>query len=264
MKQKSNSLKKKKVNIPLRRKLALIYIRASLCFKIILVIFLAVFCLTSSFSSIKQEITQNIYEITSDMGFRLENVLIEGQYNIPEEDILATLNADKGTPIFSLDLTSISDSLKSNPWVKNVVIIERRLPKNLYIKLIERIPIAIWQFNGQIFLIDEEGYKITSNIENFSNLLHVVGSDANINTSKLLEDLKPYPDLATKIISAVRYGERRWDLNLDSNITVKMPDMFFTKALDYLVKLNASNMLFNQNYKIIDLRDINKAYIEKY
>lgn len=264
MKQKQNSLKKKKVNIPLRRKLALIYIRAGLCIKIIFVILLAVFCLTPSFSAIKHEIAQNIYEYTSDIGFRLENVLIEGQYNIQEEDILATLNADKGTPIFSLDLNLISNSLKRNPWIKNVAIIERRLPRNLYIRVIERIPIAIWQFNGQVFLIDEEGYTITSNIENFTNLTHVVGSDANINASKLLADLQPYPELATKIISAVRYGERRWNLNLEQNITVKMPDLAFKKALDYLVKLNEKNMLFNQNYKIIDLRDTSKAYIEKY
>ncbi|WP_341763862.1 cell division protein FtsQ/DivIB [Candidatus Tisiphia endosymbiont of Beris chalybata] len=264
MTQKKNVSKKKKINIPLRRKFALIYIRLILCFKIILLIFLCLFFFTSSFSTIKQEITQNIYEYTSDIGFRLENVLIEGQDNINEEDILATLNADKGTPIFSLDLALIKNSLKGNPWVKNVTVIERRLPCTLYIRLVERVPIAIWQFNGQISLIDEEGYKITNNIENFSNLLHVVGSDANINTSKLIEYLEPCPALKTKIISAVRYGSRRWNLNLEQNITIKMPDADFKHALNYLVKLNEENMLFNQNYKVIDLRDSSKAYVEKY
>ncbi|KAJ6645044.1 D-alanine--D-alanine ligase, partial [Pseudolycoriella hygida] len=258
------SIKKKKINIPLRRKVALIYIRLVFTIKIILIVLLGLFFLTSSFSSIKQEIAQNIYEYAADIGFKLENVLIEGQYNIDEEDILATLNADKGTPIFSLDLSAIKNNLKNNSWVKNIVIIERRLPRTLYIRLIERVPIAIWQFNGQVFLIDEEGHKITSNIGNFSNLLHVVGSDANIYTSKLIEDLSAYPELAAKIISAVRYGERRWDLNLEQNIAVKMPDLHFNQALEYLAKLNKKSILFNQNYKTIDLRDSDKAYITKY
>lgn len=264
MKQKKNYSKKNKINIPLRRKFALIYIRLVWALRITLLIFCSLFFLTSSFSGIKQEIIQNIYEYTSDIGFRLENVLIEGQYNINEEDILATLNADKGTPIFSLDLTSIKNSLKHNPWVKNVAIIERRLPNTLYIRLIEKVPIAIWQFNGQVFLIDEEGSKITNIIDNFANLLHVVGSDASINASKLIEDLAPYPDLAAKIISAVRYGDRRWNLNLEQNIVVKMPDTGFKQALEYLVNLNVHQLLFNQNYKVIDLRDSNKVYVEKY
>lgn len=264
MKQNKQFNKKKKVNIPLRRKITLIYMRTILALKIGLVAFLALFFFTDYFSVLKQEIVQNIYEYTGDIGFRLENVLIEGQYNIKEEDILATLNADKGTPIFSLELDAIRNNLKNNDWVKNVAIIERRLPNTIYIKLIERIPIAIWQVNGKIFLIDEEGYKITDNIGEFSNLLHVVGSDANIYTSKLIEDLSQHSKVFEKLVSAVRYGERRWDLNLQQNITVKMPELHFERALGYLAELNDNNLLFNQNYKVIDLRDSDKFYVEKY
>lgn len=264
MKKNKMFNKKKKTNIPLRRKIGVVYVRVVFFIKIILVVSLSLFFFTNYFSSVKQEIAQYIYEFTSDVGFRLENVLIEGQYNTQEEDILATLNADKGTAIFSLDLDLIKSNLRRNPWIKNIAIIERRLPNTLYIRLIERIPIAIWQINGQVFLIDQEGYKITNNIGSFSNLLHVVGSDANIYTSKLIQDLAKYPELAKKIISSVRYGGRRWDLNLEQGITVKMPDLRFEHALDYLAGLDMKNILFNQNYKIVDLRDSSKVYMEKY
>jgi cell division protein FtsQ len=266
MKQlKSSKLnRKKKANIPLRRKIALFYNRMMMIIKIMLMLFIPFFLFTNYFNEVKQEIIQNIYELAAEYGFRLENVLIEGQYNTKEEDILNTLNADKGTPIFAINMNLIMNHLRRNPWIKNIAIIERRLPNTIYIRISERIPIAIWQINGQIFLIDEDGYKITNNIDNFSNLLHVVGSDANIYTSKLILDLANYPDFAKKVVSAVRYGERRWDLNLEQAIIVKMPEVNFKQALDYLVKLHKKNLLFNQNYKIIDLRDSNKLYIEKY
>lgn len=265
MKQtKSSKINRKKNNIPLRRKIALFYNRMMMIIKIMLVIFIPFFLFTNYFDEVKQEIIQNIYELAADVGFKLENILIEGQYNTKEEDILNSLNADKGTPIFAINIDLIASHLQNNPWVKNIAIIERRLPNTIYIRLIERIPIAIWQINGQIFLIDEDGYKITNNIDNFSNLLHVVGSDANIYTSKLISDLANYPDLAKKVVSAVRYGERRWDLNLEQAIIVKMPEINFKRALDYLAELHKKNILFNQNYKIIDLRDSNKLYIEKY
>ncbi|MCC8399562.1 MULTISPECIES: cell division protein FtsQ/DivIB [Rickettsieae] len=264
MKRNKASNKKKKANIPLRRKLAMVYIRAVFFIKITLVVLLSSFFFTSYFAPVRQEIIQNIYELTSDISFRLENVLIEGQYNTKEEDILATLNADKGTPILSLDLGAIKSNLQRNPWIKNVVIIERRLPNTIYIRLTERVPIAIWQFNEKVFLIDEEGYKITTDIGTFTNLPHVVGSDANIYTNKLIQDLAKYPELAKKIISSVLYGKRRWNLNLEQGITVKMPDSGFDRALDYLAGLDMKNLLFNQNYKTIDLRDLSKFYIEKY
>ncbi|WP_341756383.1 MULTISPECIES: cell division protein FtsQ/DivIB [unclassified Candidatus Tisiphia] len=264
MKRNKASNKKKKANIPLRRKLAVLYIRVVFFIKIALVVLLSALFFTSYFAPIRQEIIQNTYEFTSDIGFKLENVLIEGQYNTKEEDILATLNADKGTPILSLDMGAIKGNLERNPWIKNVAIIERRLPNTIYIRLVERVPIAIWQFNGKVFLIDEEGYKITNDIGMFSNLLHVVGSDANIYTSKLIKDLARHPELAKKIISSVRYGERRWDLNLEQGINVKMPSLGFDHALDYLAGLDMKNLLFNQNYKTIDLRDSSKSYIEKY
>ena len=43
-----------------------------------------------------------------------------------------------------------------------------------------------------------------------------------------------------------------------------MPDLRFEHALDYLAGLDMENILFNQNYKIVDLRDSSKVYMEKY
>jgi cell division protein FtsQ len=91
----------------------------------------------------------------------------------------------------------------------------------------------------------------------------VVGIDANIHAVSLLEDLKQEPQILEKVVAAVRYGERRWNLVLKDDITVKMPERDFMKALKYLSKLHEKNKLFEQDYKIIDLRDGNKYYIEK-
>ena len=43
-----------------------------------------------------------------------------------------------------------------------------------------------------------------------------------------------------------------------------MPEKNFEVALKYLSELNKAGRLFGQNYKIIDLRDPLKYYIEKY
>jgi cell division protein FtsQ len=265
MKQKSVIIKKpKKPNITLRRKVTIAWARFVFAIKLSILVLLGVLFFTNYFNSFKQAIAQHVYEFTGDIGFRLENVHIEGQHNTRPEDVLATLNADKGTPILSVDIKDVKEQLEKNPWIKAVAV-ERQLPATLYIAILERAPVAIWQINGKLYLIDEDGFNITAkNIENFAYLPHVVGIDANIYAVKLIEDLKYDTAIAKKMVSAVRYGERRWNLNLEENITVKMPEKNFEAALKYLSDLNKVSKLFGQNYKIIDLRDLTKYYIEKY
>ncbi len=265
MKQQKLPLRKfKKPNIPLRRKIAIFTSRFMLLAKILLVIFVYLLLFTKYLNFIKHEINQFAYEVTADIGFNLENVLIEGQVNTRSQDILSTLNADTGTSILSIDINEVRNQLEKNSWIKKSLV-ERRLPSTIYIGIIERTPIAIWQINQKLYLIDEEGYKITnSNIEKFTALPHVVGPDANIYAKNLIQNLNIYPNLMNKVVSAVRYGERRWNLNLQQQITIKMPESDFEHALDYLSELQKSGKLFDQNLKSLDLRNPNKYYLERY
>lgn len=266
MRKKTSSNKKKQAkkanNISLRRKLGLIYKKAILGLKIILIIFVCLFTFTKYFAPLKIYLTTNLYQTTTKLGFKLENVIIEGQHNIDEATILKILNAKKNSPIFALKLDEIRGNLKKNKWIKEVYV-ARKLPNTIYIKLFEREPVAIWQINNQLFLIDEEGYEISKNIEPFPHLLHVVGEGANIYANKLVVELQKYPALMNKTLAAIRCGDRRWDLNLKGGINVKLPAKDFEEALKYIDALNKANKLFNQNYKVLDLRDKNKYYIEK-
>jgi len=267
MRKKTSSNKKKQTkktnNISLRRKLGLIYKKATLGLKIALIIFICLFAFTKYFASLKSYLTTNIYQTTTKIGFKLENVIIEGQHNIDEPTILKVLNANKGSSIFALKLDEIRDNLKKNKWIKEAYV-ARRLPNTIYIKLFEREPVAIWQINNRLFLIDEEGYEISKNIEPFPHLLHIVGEGANIYASRLVSELQKYPAIMNKTLAAVRCGDRRWDLNLKGGINIKLPEKNFEEALKYAEALNKANKLFNQNYKVLDLRDKNKYYLEKY
>ena len=117
MKQKKN----KKPNIPLRRKMAVLYQRAALLVRILVIMFIYLIFFTKYFDFIRTSLDHELYEITADLGFKLENVVINGQQNAASEDILTTLNADKGTAIFSINLAEVKDSLEKNSWVKSAI-----------------------------------------------------------------------------------------------------------------------------------------------
>ena len=246
-----------------QRKARFWLMHTSTIIKLFLVTILYFFFFTSHLNFIKEYIWENFYEIASDGGFKLETVVIKGNQHIEPKEIVATLNADVGTPLFAISLKNSYHKLKENSWIKKLSIM-RRLPNTIVIHILERTPIAIWQHEQKLALIDYEGNVVDSNhIEDFPNLLQVVGSDANLYAEHLIESLNTEPELAGNVVSAVRYGERRWNLVLKQNITVKMPEHNFDKALHYLAKLNETGKLFDQNYKSLDLRDLSKYYIEK-
>ncbi len=264
MSKHNKATKNNKVKLGVRRRLGLYYARFMLVVKILILFITILFLFTNFFQVQKQKIFNIFVDLTAEAGFVFEHLIIEGQKNITENDITEAIGADQGMPIYSLNIDDIRKRIEENPWVK-IALIERRLPNTLYVAIMERVPIAIWQFKQKIYIIDEDGNRITSkDIEKFGDLIHVVGQDANVYARGLLEDLERHASLAKKVISAVRYGQRRWDLNLEQKINVKMPEKGFNEAYDYLNSLNKKGKLFDQNYRIINLKDSSKYYIEKY
>lgn len=250
-------------SITLRRRLGLYYWRLAFSAKITTVIFLILFFFTNLFASTKESIGAFIYNKTADGGLVLNNVVIQGQKNTPSQEIIEAIGTKRGAPILSIPIATVQQTLENNTWIKSCIV-ERRLPDTLYIALFERKPIAIWQFNKKLYLIDDVGDRISSQqIENFPNLLHVVGEGANLYAKSLLDDLAKVQDLSKKVKTAVRYGNRRWNIILDENITVKMPEEDFDKAYKYLQKINKGGKLFGNRIKTLDLRLPDRYYYEK-
>mgnify|MGYP006383170775 FL=1 len=263
MKQKFILNKSAKPNITLRRKIRFYWEKMFFILKITLVLLICLGYFTETLNPIKRWVVSHLYESAAEEGLVLENVLIEGQHNVSTEDIAATLNADVRTPLLSIPIEHVREVLLKNDWIKNVII-ERRFPSTIYINITEREPIAIWQQNKKLYLVDDEGHVITpSDIVKFTKLPHIIGSDAPLHVASLLHNIESDTELKKHILSSVRYGERRWNLILEQDITVKMPEVNFVDAYQYLSKLYKSNKLFDQDYKVIDLRDPSKYFFEK-
>ena len=65
---------------------------------------------------------------------------------------------------------------------------ERRLPQTLFVHLVERRPLAVWQHGGRQELIDRHGEIIAvKDLAPFARLPTVVGEDAAVHAAKLLD-----------------------------------------------------------------------------
>jgi cell division protein FtsQ len=184
----------------------------------------------------------------------VQSVEVEGRQRAERQAVLDALRVRRGTPILDLDLDAAKMRLESIPWVHSAAV-ERLWPDTIYVRLVERQPLAVWQHYHKFDLIDQDGAVIPgAPIDAFSSLLQVVGDGAPQATAELLDLLAGEPALAAHVTAAVRIGARRWNLNLDDGIEVALPEDAAASAWHQLAALDHRDRILERDVKFVDLR----------
>ncbi len=192
--------------------------------------------------------------MTADAGLGVRNVLVTGRDRTPGADILAALEVETGTPILTFDPESARDAVAALTWIRGVVV-ERRFPDTIYLRLEERQPLALWQSDRVLRVIDADGVVLTEDgLEAYAALPLVVGLGAPDHAAPLLEKLAGQPAIARRVEAAIRVSERRWDLRLDNGVNVRLPESGIDAALLRLSEIEANNGLLDRDIVAIDLR----------
>lgn len=192
---------------------------------------------------------------------RLEQVVLDGHQRTTRADVYECLNQAgialaQGEALMRYDIRAMQRALQDLPWVRHVHV-ERHLPDTLVIKFIEKKPIALWQNRGNYLPLDEDGAPIQDTRIVPEHVPLVVGEDAPAHAPALVETLALFPEVALKVRSAVRVGNRRWNLilnNAESGTIVNLPETDIGAALRRLEELNQEDQLLRRELKVIDLR----------
>lgn len=191
----------------------------------------------------------------ADMGFRVENILVEGKNYTDGEALLALVNVRKGDPIFLFCPDTARELIENMSWVKTARV-ERRLPDTIYISLIEREPLALFRQGTGLFLIDGEGQILTDRgLDRFGALMMVSGTGAPEHAQELVGMLAAEPAVQQRVDSASRIENRRWNLNFRDGKVVKLPEADMGLALRTLAIAQDEQGLLDKTIKTIDLRD---------
>jgi cell division protein FtsQ len=191
---------------------------------------------------------------TARLGLVVADVKVEGRETTDRETILAALDAGPGTPILAMSPRRAKGRLEILPWVRSAVV-ERRLPDTLYVRLVERKPLALWQHSGKLDLIDREGAVIpVTRLDRFTKLPLVVGPTAASHAAELIDMLASEPDLSARVSAAIRVGDRRWNLRIDNAIDVLLPADAPAHAWAQLARLERSNAILKRDVQTVDVR----------
>jgi cell division protein FtsQ len=200
-------------------------------------------------------LTSAMLSATGALGLTVDDIEVEGRTTTDTATILAALGAHAGTPILAVNPARAKEQLEALPWVRSAAI-ERRLPGTIFVRLVERIPLAVWQHDGKQELIDRDGAVIpVADLSRFANLPTVVGGDqARHGAADLVDLLASEPDLASRVTAAVLVGDRRWNLRIDNVIEVMLPEDDAASAWAKLAKLERASRLLQRDVQTVDLR----------
>jgi len=187
-------------------------------------------------------------------GFRIVSVALAGQHHISREDVLAAAGVTDTTSLLFLDVEQTRERLKSNPWIADATVL-KLYPGELQIGIREREAFALWQKNGQVSVIADDGTVLEPYVApRLIELPLVVGRGAETRAKEFLALLDRYPDLRASVRATVLVGERRWNLRLKNGIDVRLPETDIAPALERLVALDKEKTLTTRDIVAIDLR----------
>ncbi len=191
---------------------------------------------------------------TAELGLRVRQVYLQGRHEAPISEIRAAVPVRRGQPILSVDPREIKARLESLGWIRSAEV-ERRLPDIIHVRVEERRPLAIWQHRGRLVLIDEEGEVIGSeHLARFRHLPLLVGKGAPGSARELVAMLREIPELGRRVLAAVRVGERRWNIQLEGGVEVRLPEENPAAAWRRFAELERQYGLLARDLAVVDLR----------
>ncbi len=200
------------------------------------------------------EIRAGFVSATAEAGMTVQRIRTEGPRQSSADAIHAAVGVALGTPIFEVDLDAARERVQAVGWVESATV-ERHLPSTLHVRIVERTPVALWQRNQRLVMVDRAGTEINGEAVNrFSHLPIIVGDGALHHMPTLLDAMASEPALSARVQAAIWIGGRRWTLHFDNGLEAKLPESEIGAAWARLVREVGDHSLLEEPIAVVDLR----------
>jgi cell division protein FtsQ len=192
--------------------------------------------------------------LANSVGFRITAVAINGRKQLTQDEVLVIGGVNGRSSLLFLDATVVRDKLKANPWIGEATV-QKFYPGQLQIDIVERTAFALWQQDGRLSVISDDGAVLEPYVSRrFTGLPLIVGKGAETRARDFLALVDRYPQVRSIMKAAVFVGERRWNLRLKDGLDVRLPENDVGNALATLTRLDKEERLFSRDIVAVDMR----------
>jgi cell division protein FtsQ len=187
--------------------------------------------------------------------FRVSLARVEGASDDLAEAVRAKLALPLPMSSFDIDLDAARDRIEGLDAVQKADL-RVRSGGILQVVITERVPVAVWRTEDGLTLVDETGHRVAGlrSRADRPDLPLIAGDGADTATPEALELIAAAGPLTPRIRGLVRMGDRRWDLILDRDQRVLLPEQNPVQALERLLALDHAQDLMNRDILTVDLR----------
>jgi cell division protein FtsQ len=187
-------------------------------------------------------------------GFRIVSLALSGNRHVSRDEILEIAGVTSHSSLVFLDVEDVREKLKANPWIADASVL-KLYPDELQISIKERAAFALWQKDGRVSVIAQDGTVVEPFVApGLIRLPLVVGRGAETKAKEFIDLLERYPDIHEQVRASVLVGARRWNLRLTNGLDVRLPEVEVARALERLVALDREAKLISRDIVAIDLR----------
>jgi len=187
--------------------------------------------------------------------FMVNLLAIDGANDAVAADIREIIPVEFPITAFDLDLENLRANIAQMDAVANVDVQVRS--GILQINVTERVPALVWRTYEGTILLDATGHRVASIAarDERSDLPLVAGDGADIAVDQALEIIAASGPLLARVRGIERIGERRWDLVLDRNQRILLPEDNPVAALERVIALNKAQDMLARDLTVIDMRN---------
>ena len=200
-------------------------------------------------------------QIQNRPEFRVAEMKIDGASPEVQDAVRAMLPVELPASRFAIDLSAYHDAIKRLDAVKDVALVVRS--DALEVRVTERDPVILWRTPNGIEMLDESGHRTASLTRRDArpDLPLIAGEGADAAVPEALEILAAAKPLLPKMRGLVRMGERRWDIALEGDRMVMLPEKNPVRAVERVLALDASDDLLSRDFTRIDLREADRPTV---
>ncbi len=187
--------------------------------------------------------------------FMVKLMAIDGAEGQLAADIRGVMPLDFPQSSFDLDLPTLRRDIIGLSGVKTANV--RIRPGGvLHVDVTPRVPVAVWRNEDGLELIDEGGahVAVVTARGDYPGLPLIAGQGAARHVPEALQLLRAAAALGERVRGVVRVSDRRWDVVLDRDQRIMLPETGALPALERVIALERAEEVLTRDVARVDMR----------
>lgn len=206
--------------------------------------------------AIQAEARALVESVVARPEFAVRGVAVSGGSAEVRAEVRRALRVRPGMSSLRLDVEALRRRVEALGPVERATV-RFDSEGTLRVAIAQRMPVAVYRrIDDVLVLIDRDGVEIgpAGPRAERPDLPLVLGRGAPAHVAEVLTLLAAAPEIRSRLVAAIRVGERRWDLALSRDMLVRLPEEASLDALARVMALHYGEELLDRDLAVIDMR----------